>query len=148
MYGLMINSLHCVFQIQGVLEKCLNSCLKFLIPQFYSKKILQTTFQVEYRCAALSVFEIESIFRIKHLGKNKKKQICSLSVYLIWIPHKYFQFFLVLLQRHRKDVSNFDRQFTSEKTDLTPTDKVFMMNLDQNEFAGFSFLNPEFVQHV
>lgn len=51
-------------------------------------------------------------------------------------------------QRHRKDVSNFDRQFTSEKTDLTPTDKVFMMNLDQNEFGGFSFLNPEFVQHV
>jgi hypothetical protein len=59
-----------------------------------------------------------------------------------------FKFLLVLLQRHRKDVSNFDRQFTSEKTDLTPTDKVFMMNLDQNEFAGFSFLNPEFVQHV
>ena len=53
-----------------------------------------------------------------------------------------------LLQRHRKDVSNFDRQFTSEKTDLSPTDKLFMMNLDQNEFAGFSFLNPEFVQHV
>jgi len=53
-----------------------------------------------------------------------------------------------VFQRHRKDVSNFDRQFTSEKTDLTPTDKLFMMNLDQNEFAGFSFLNPEFVQHV
>ena len=31
---------------------------------------------------------------------------------------------------------------------MTPTDKLFMMNLDQNEFAGFSFLNPEFVQHV
>ena len=51
-------------------------------------------------------------------------------------------------QRHRKDVSNFDRQFTSEGIELTPTDKLFMMNLDQNEFAGFSFLNPEFVQHV
>ncbi|KAI8128635.1 brain isozyme, Protein kinase C [Lucilia cuprina] len=25
--------------------------------------------------------------------------------------------------KHRKDVSNFDKQFTSEKTDLTPTDK-------------------------
>lgn len=50
--------------------------------------------------------------------------------------------------KHRKDVSNFDRQFTSEKTDLTPTDKLFMMNLDQTEFFGFSFLNPEFVQHV
>lgn len=52
------------------------------------------------------------------------------------------------MQRHRKDVGNFDRQFTSEKIDLTPTDKLFMMNLDQNDFAGFSFLNPEFVQHV
>lgn len=51
-------------------------------------------------------------------------------------------------QKHRKDVSNFDKQFTSEKLDLTPTDKLFMMNLDQNEFFGFSFLNPEFVQHV
>ncbi|CAB3359861.1 Hypothetical predicted protein [Cloeon dipterum] len=50
--------------------------------------------------------------------------------------------------KHRKDVSNFDKQFTSEKTDLTPTDKLFMMNLDQTEFMGFSFLNPEFVQHI
>jgi len=56
--------------------------------------------------------------------------------------------FFNLLQKHRKDVSNFDRQFTSEKTDLTPTDKLFMMNLDQTEFNGFSFLNPEFVQHI
>lgn len=63
---------------------------------------------------------------------------------LLWFWFDFSGF----LQRHRKDVSNFDRQFTSEKTDLTPTDKVFMMNLDQNEFAGFSFLNPEFVQHV
>ncbi|XP_064478192.1 protein kinase C, brain isozyme-like isoform X2 [Ornithodoros turicata] len=50
--------------------------------------------------------------------------------------------------KHRKDVSNFDKQFTSEKIDLTPTDKLFMMNLDQTEFMGFSFLNPEFVEHV
>lgn len=51
-------------------------------------------------------------------------------------------------QKHRKDVSNFDRQFTSEKTDLTPTDKLFMMNLDQTEFNGFSYLNPEYITHV
>ncbi|KAF7496475.1 Protein kinase C [Sarcoptes scabiei] len=50
--------------------------------------------------------------------------------------------------KHRKDVSNFDKQFTSERTDLTPTDRLFMMNLDQTEFMGFSYLNPEFVQHV
>lgn len=49
------------------------------------------------------------------------------------------------LQKHRKDVSNFDKQFTSEKTDLTPTDKVFMMNLDQSEFVGFSYVNPEYI---
>ncbi|XP_033246292.1 protein kinase C, brain isozyme isoform X4 [Drosophila miranda] len=47
--------------------------------------------------------------------------------------------------KHRKDVSNFDKQFTSEKTDLTPTDKVFMMNLDQSEFVGFSYVNPDYV---
>lgn len=57
-------------------------------------------------------------------------------------------FFSTCAQKHRKDVSNFDKQFTSEKTDLTPTDKLFMMNLDQNEFNGFSYLNPEFVTHV
>lgn len=56
--------------------------------------------------------------------------------------------FFSSFQKHRKDVSNFDKQFTSEKTDLTPTDKLFMMNLDQNEFNGFSYLNPEFVTHV
>ena len=56
--------------------------------------------------------------------------------------------FFSLFQRHRKDVSNFDRQFTSETVDLTPTDKLFMMNMEQNDFAGFSYLNPEFIQHV
>nr|ADU04569.1 protein kinase C1 [Plutella xylostella] len=50
--------------------------------------------------------------------------------------------------KHRKDVSNFDKQFTQEKTELTPTEKLFMMNLDQTDFMGFSFLKPEFVQHV
>lgn len=61
---------------------------------------------------------------------------------------KYYNFDVSYFQKHRKDVSNFDKQFTSEKTDLTPTDKLFMMNLDQTEFMGFSFLNPEYIQHV
>ncbi|XP_025110864.1 calcium-dependent protein kinase C isoform X2 [Pomacea canaliculata] len=50
--------------------------------------------------------------------------------------------------KSRKDVSNFDREFTSEAPKLTPTDKLFIMNLDQTEFSGFSYVNPEFVVSV
>ena len=32
--------------------------------------------------------------------------------------------------------------------ELTPTDKLFIMNLDQNEFQGFSYTNPEFIIEV
>ena len=51
-------------------------------------------------------------------------------------------------QKTVKDVSNFDREFTNEAPKLTPTDKLFIMNLDQTEFAGFSYVNPEFVVTV
>ena len=80
---------------------------------------------------------------IKHLKDTVV--FCFVSTLSIVMVSQALTFYS---QRHRKDVSNFDRQFTSEGIELTPTDKLFMMNLDQNEFAGFSFLNPEFVQHV
>ena len=51
-------------------------------------------------------------------------------------------------QKTVKDVSNFDREFTSEAPKLTPTDKLFIMNLDQTEFSGFSYVNPEFIVTV
>lgn len=47
-----------------------------------------------------------------------------------------------------RDVGNFDKEFTSEAPKLTPTDKLFIMNLDQTEFAGFSYVNPEFIVTV
>ncbi|XP_019397670.1 PREDICTED: protein kinase C beta type [Crocodylus porosus] len=50
--------------------------------------------------------------------------------------------------KDKRDVSNFDKEFTRQPVELTPTDKLFIMNLDQNEFAGFSYTNPEFVINV
>lgn len=46
------------------------------------------------------------------------------------------------------DISNFDADFTNEQLKTTPTDKLFLMNLDQNMFAGFSYVNPEFIVTV
>ncbi|MEQ2228981.1 hypothetical protein ILYODFUR_014239, partial [Ilyodon furcidens] len=51
-------------------------------------------------------------------------------------------------QKSCRDVGNFDKEFTKMAVELTPTDKLFIMNLDQNEFQGFSYTNPEFVIHV
>ncbi|XP_032402461.1 tripeptidyl-peptidase 1-like [Xiphophorus hellerii] len=50
--------------------------------------------------------------------------------------------------KSRSDVGNFDKEFTKMAVELTPTDKLFIMNLDQNEFQGFSYTNPEFVIQV
>ena len=54
----------------------------------------------------------------------------------------YFPF-----QKYLKDVSNFDPQFTCGRTEMTPTDKSIIENI-QDVFHGFSMLNPEFLQNV
>uniref|UniRef100_A0A3B3VM78 AGC-kinase C-terminal domain-containing protein n=2 Tax=Poecilia TaxID=8080 RepID=A0A3B3VM78_9TELE len=46
---------------------------------------------------------------------------------------------------NRRDTCNFDKEFTKMAVDLTPTDKLVIMNLDQDEFLGFSYTNPEYV---
>ncbi|XP_048100768.1 protein kinase C beta type isoform X2 [Alosa alosa] len=46
--------------------------------------------------------------------------------------------------KNSRDTCNFDREFTKMPTELTPTDKLFIMNLDQDEFLGFSYTNPEY----
>ncbi|RXN33104.1 kinase C beta type isoform X2 [Labeo rohita] len=48
-------------------------------------------------------------------------------------------------RRNSRDTCNFDREFTKMAVELTPTDKLFIMNLDQDEFLGFSYTNPEYV---
>lgn len=40
---------------------------------------------------------------------------------------------------------NFDKYFTRSKPNLTPIDPVFLKNIDQAEFDGFTYVNDDFI---
>ena len=44
------------------------------------------------------------------------------------------------------DFSNFDADFLREKLKITPADKKQLASIAQEDFVGFSFTNPNFVQ--
>lgn len=43
----------------------------------------------------------------------------------------------------KKEVNNFDSEFTSEAPELSPTDAESVADIDQNLFKGFSFVNQQ-----
>ena len=49
----------------------------------------------------------------------------------------------LFLQKGKYDVSNFDPEFTLEAPQLSPVPQSDV-NIDQSEFKGFSYTNPEF----
>ena len=48
------------------------------------------------------------------------------------------------LQRSKRDFSNFDVDFISEKACLTPVEREVVRHINQQEFEGFTFTNSEF----
>lgn len=46
--------------------------------------------------------------------------------------------------KSKRSFDNFDPEFTDEAARLTPCDKSFIANINQNDFHGFSFVNPAF----
>ena len=48
------------------------------------------------------------------------------------------------MQKSKKDVLNFDQEFTKEDPVLTPVNPELIKTINQEEFQGFSFYNQEF----
>jgi novel protein kinase C delta type len=49
---------------------------------------------------------------------------------------------IVVLQQHPLDVQYFDKAFTAERARLTPVDREILQSMDQTQFQGFSYTNP------
>ena len=60
------------------------------------------------------------------------------------VNFQYFSFQKSKFQRNKKDVNNFDADFTKEEPTLTPTEVSVIKSIAQDEFRGFSFVNSEF----
>lgn len=50
---------------------------------------------------------------------------------------------LLLFQKTKRDVNNFDQDFTREEPVLTPTDNNIIKQINQDEFKGFSYFGDE-----
>ena len=57
---------------------------------------------------------------------------------------KWIFLFFPKLQKNKRDVLNFDPEFTKEEPVLTPVNPEVVRTINQEEFKGFSFYNQEY----
>ena len=51
---------------------------------------------------------------------------------------------IFFFQKNKRDVLNFDPEFTKEEPNLTPVNPDVVKTIDQKEFEGFSFYNTDY----
>lgn len=54
-----------------------------------------------------------------------------------------FEFLLLHPQKTKRDVNNFDQDFTREEPVLTPVEDAIIKQINQDEFKGFSYFSDE-----
>lgn len=61
---------------------------------------------------------------------------------LCWFGQRIYSKIIFYSQNHPLDTQYFDKHFTVEKAKLTPTDPTILPSIDQAQFQGFSYTNP------
>lgn len=75
--------------------------------------------------------QLEPPFKPQVVSRPKKKPDLASKI-LIFCPP----------QKHPLDTQYFDRAFTRERVRLTPIDKEILQSMDQQQFQGFTYTNP------
>lgn len=84
---------------------------------------------------ALEMRRVDPPFRPKVVSRKSK----TVRFFFLQFFSKKFS-----LQRNPRDALNFDTEFTKEEPVLTPVPNDVIRCINQDEFSGFSFVNPNF----